>query len=261
MKQLRFKLVVASSPAFVSWAVPRANYMIKHKEKYPIEKRWKMVCTIVNHMRMRARCKTNVYGVENLPMDEGYIMYSNHQGKYDALGIFLAMPQNCSVLWEEKSADRLLARQVCGLVEGKTISFTDPRQQIRVLNEIAEDVKAGKRYLIFPEGGYKDNHNDLQEFKSGCFMSAIKAKKPVIPVAIYDSWRAMDTNTFEKVTTEVHFLKPITYEEYASLNKHTLCALVKERIEEKMDELKKSHSTLTLHSEDDDGMTYLRGKV
>jgi 1-acyl-sn-glycerol-3-phosphate acyltransferase len=242
MKQLRFKLVVASSPGFVSWAVPRANYMIKHKEKYTVEKRWKMVRTIVNHMRMRARCTTDVYGVENLPEDDGYIMYSNHQGKYDALGIFLSMPHNCSVLWEEKSADRLLARQVCGLVEGKTISFTDPRQQIRVLNEIAEDVKAGKRYLIFPEGGYDDNKNDLQEFKSGCFMSAIKSKKPVVPVAIYDSWRAMDANTFEHVTTEVHFLKPILYEEYADLNKHKLCNLVRERIEEKMDELKMSHS-------------------
>jgi 1-acyl-sn-glycerol-3-phosphate acyltransferase len=219
--------------------------MIKHKEKYTIEKRWKMVRVIINHMRLRARCTTDVYGVENLPTEDGYIMYSNHQGKYDALGIFLSMPHNCSVLWEEKSADRLLARQVCGLVEGKTISFTDPRQQIKVLNEIAEDVKAGKRYLIFPEGGYDDNRNTLQEFKSGCFMSAVKAKKPVVPVAIYDSWRAMDTNTLDKVTTEVHFLKPILYEEYAGLNRHELCQLVKNRIAEKMDELNKKHSVIT----------------
>jgi 1-acyl-sn-glycerol-3-phosphate acyltransferase len=134
---------------------------------------------------------------------------------------------------------------VCGLVEGKTISFTDPRQQIKVLNEIAEDVKAGKRYLIFPEGGYDDNRNTLQEFKSGCFMSAVKAKKPVVPVAIYDSWRAMDTNNLDKVTTEVHFLKPILYEEYAGLNRHELCQLVKNRIAEKMDELNKKHSVIT----------------
>jgi 1-acyl-sn-glycerol-3-phosphate acyltransferase len=77
-------------------------------------------------------------------------------------------------------------------------------------------------------------------------MSAVKAKKPVVPVVIYDSWRAMDTNTFEKVTTEVHFLKPIQYEEYADLNKHKLCDLVRERIEKKMDELKKSHSVVVL---------------
>lgn len=237
MKQLRFKFVVASSPLFVSRVVPIANYMIKHKEKFDLEKRWKMVCYIVNHMRKRARTKTNAFGVENLPKDEGYIMYVNHQGKYDALGLFLSMPHPCSVLWEEKSADRLLARQVCGLVDGKTISFTNPRQQINVLNEIAQDVKAGKRYIIFPEGGYTDNRNNLQEFKTGCFMSAIKAKKPLVPVVLYDSWKSMDQNTFEKVVTEVHFLEPITYENYKGLKKNELGELIKGKMQEKLDKL------------------------
>ena len=78
-------------------------------------------------------------------------MYANHQGKYDALGIMLAHPKPCAMLWEEKSADRLVARQVCGLVEGTTISFEDPKQQIGALKTIAERVKDGKPYLIFPE--------------------------------------------------------------------------------------------------------------
>lgn len=52
-------------------------------------------------------------------------MYANHQGKYDALGIMLAHPKPCAMLWEEKSADRLVARQVCGLVE-------EPRFPLRI---------------------------------------------------------------------------------------------------------------------------------
>ena len=242
MKQLRFKFVVLSSPFFVARVVPIANYMIKHKERYSVEKRWRMAKHIVDHMRRRAITKTKVYGAERLPKDEGYIMYSNHQGKYDALGIFLSVPQNCSVLWEEKSADRILARQVCGLIDGKTISFTDPKQQIRTLNEIADDVSKGKRYLMFPEGGYTDNRNNLQEFKSGCFMSALKAKKPIVPMVIYDSWKSMDANVlFKPVTTEVHFLNPIPYEEFKDMKKKELCELVKNRIQAKMDEIKRIH--------------------
>lgn len=38
----------------------------------------------------------------------------------------------------------------------------------------------------------------------------------MVPVVIYDSWRSMDTNTFEKVRTQVHFLPPIPYEEYGN---------------------------------------------
>lgn len=167
-------------------------------------------------------------------------MYANHQGKYDALGIMLAHPKPCAMLWEEKSADRLVARQVCGLVEGTTISFEDPKQQIGALKTIAERVKDGKPYLIFPEGGYTDNKNELQEFKSGCFSCSLKSKTPMVPVVIYDSWRSMDTNTFEKVRTQVYFLPPIPYEEYGKLRKHDVCELVKKRIQEKLDELKEA---------------------
>lgn len=69
-------------------------------------------------------------------------------------------------------------------------------------------------------------------------MAAIKSKQPVVPVAIYDSWRSMDTARPGRVTTQVHYLKPILYDEYAGMKKKDLCDLVKERIEEKMQELR-----------------------
>lgn len=242
MKQLRFKFVVISSPLFVATHIPVANYMIKHKDKYSEQERYDYALKIEDHLRKRARTKTDVYGLENLPKDGGYIMYANHQGKYDALGIMLSHKKPCAMLWEEKSADRLVARQVCGLVEGTTIAFDNPKQQIAALNEIAERVKAGKPYLIFPEGKYEDNRNDLQEFKSGCFTASLKSKTPIVPVVIYDSWRAMDSNTFEKVTTQVHFLPQIPYEEYGTLRKKELCELVKIRIQEKLDQIKSEAS-------------------
>lgn len=240
MKNLRYKFVVLSSPLFVAWAIPWANHLIKHPEKYDDKRLYKHALTIIRHMGYRARAKTVCYGKENLPTDGGYVLYSNHQGKYDALGIFLTYPDMCGVLWEEKSASRILARQVNALVKGKTINLSDYKGQIKILNLIAEEVASGRKYLIFPEGGYIDNKNNLQEFKSGCFIASIKSKTPIVPVAIYDSWRAMDTNSFKKVTTQVHFLEPIYYEEYKSLKKNEISDLVKSRIEEKMSELRNS---------------------
>lgn len=240
MKNLRYKFVVLSSPLFVAWAIPWANHLIKHPEKYDDKRLYKHALTIIRHMGYRARAKTVCYGKENLPTDGGYVLYSNHQGKYDALGIFLTYPDMCGVLWEEKSASRILARQVNALVKGKTINLSDYKGQIKILNLIAEEVASGRKYLIFPEGGYIDNKNNLQEFKSGCFIASIKSKTPIVPVAIYDSWRAMDTNSFRKVTTQVHFLEPIYYEEYKSLKKNEISDLVKSRIEEKMSELRNS---------------------
>lgn len=237
-KKLRFITVVASSPLFASVMIPIANYMIRHEDKFSVEQRYECAMKMVRHMAKRAKTKTDTFGRENLPKDGGYILFSNHQGKYDALGIMISHIKPLSMLWEERSADRLMARQVRDLAKGKTIRLDDYREQIHVLNDIAKEVAAGRRFLIFPEGGYKDNRNYLQEFKSGCFMAAIKSKQPVIPVAIYDSWRSMDTARPGRVTTQVHYLKPILYEEYSKLKKKELCELVRDRIEEKMQELR-----------------------
>lgn len=239
MKQLRFKYVVLTTPLFMLLHIPVANYMIRHKERYTEQKRYDYALKIEDHLRKRARTKTEVFGLENLPENGGYIMYANHQGKYDALGIMLSHKKPCAMLWEEKSADRLVARQVCGLVDGTTIAFGNPKQQIEALNTVVDCVMAGKPYLIFPEGKYTDNRNELQEFKSGCFAASLKSKTPIVPVAIYDSWRAMDTNTFERVITQVHFLPQILYEEYGGLRKRELCELVKAKIQEKLDMLKR----------------------
>lgn len=237
-RKLRFLSVVASSPLFASVMIPISNYMIRHEDQFTQEQRYEWAMKMVRHMAKRAKTKTNTYGRENLPEEGGYILFSNHQGKYDALGIMISHIKPLAMLWEERSADRPMARQVRDLAKGKTIRMDDYREQIRVLNEIAQEVAAGRRFLIFPEGGYRDNKNYLQEFKSGCFMAALKSKQPVIPVAIYDSWRSMDTAMPGKVTTQVHYLKPILYEEYASMKKKELCDLVKARIEERMQELR-----------------------
>lgn len=237
-KRFRFFYVVASSPLFAAFVLPIAHRMLKRPEKYTDEQRYAWAMKMVRHMAKKAHATTDTYGKENLPEDSGYTLYSNHQGKYDALGIMIAHEKPLSMLWEEKSADRPMAREVRDLAKGKTIRMDDYKGQIRVLNEIAQEVAEGRRFLIFPEGGYADNRNNLQEFKSGCFLAALKSKKPIIPVAIYDSWRAMDTAMPGKVTTQVHFLEPITEEEYCDMKKKDICDLVKSRIEEKMQELR-----------------------
>ena len=37
------------------------------------------------------------YGMENLPKEGGYVMFPNHQGKYDALGIVYTHKKPCTI--------------------------------------------------------------------------------------------------------------------------------------------------------------------
>ena len=88
-------------------------------------------------MKKRSRTDTIVTGKENLPKDGGYIMYSNHQGKYDAIGILLAHDTPGGVLMEKKQSERIVAKQVINLVGGIRLDFDDPRQQIKALSQLA----------------------------------------------------------------------------------------------------------------------------
>lgn len=165
-------------------------------------------------------------------------MHPNHQGKYDALGIILAQEKPCGVLWGKKQAERLMSRQVCGLIDAVVIDLDNNRDKVRAIMDVTRQVKSGRNFLIFPEGGYTDNKNELQEFQAGCFSCSLQTKTPIVPIALFDSYKSMNSNTFERVDTQVHFLKPILYSEYGELKKKEVAKLVKSRIEERMAQIK-----------------------
>ena len=111
---------------------------------------------------------------------------------------------------------------------------------VTIINEVSEDVKNGKCYILFPEGGYDfNNRNHVCDFKAGSFKIALKTKAPIIPVALIDSYRVFNSFWLGPVTTQVHYLKPILFEEYGSLKTQEIAALVRDRINEKINDVLK----------------------
>ena len=71
--------------------VNKMEGIIKHSEEHPDEyseeNNYRYVQHIVDLMQKTGHIKTEVFGENNLPRDGGYMMYPNHQGKYDVYGI------------------------------------------------------------------------------------------------------------------------------------------------------------------------------
>ena len=84
-------------------------------------------------------------------------------------------------------------------------------------NNVSEEVKAGKNFIIFAEGTRSRKGNQLLEFKGGPFKSAQKAKCPIVPVALIDSYKAFDTGSIKRVKVQAHILDPIYFEEYQNI--------------------------------------------
>ena len=79
--------------------------------------------------------------------------------------------------------------------------------------------------------------NILGTFKFGCFKIAQKSKVPIVPVTLVNSYKVFDSSYIGPITTQVHYLKPIRYEEYKNLKTFQIASLVKSRIQNKLDEI------------------------
>lgn len=198
--------------------------------RYTEEKRYAYARLTVDRMKKSGHITTIGYGTENLPKEGGYVMFPNHQGKYDALGIIATHEKPCSVVIDDAKSHVILTRQFVDMLHGKRMIKDDLKQSVRIISEVAEEVAAGRRYIIFPEGEYFRNHNEVREFKPGCFKSAMKAKAPIVPVVLIDSYKVFEVWSLKPVRTQVHYLPAIPYEEYKGMSTVEVSDMVHERI-------------------------------
>lgn len=234
---LRLYFVIFINMFRLPHIIAKMGRMGRNLEKYSEEVRYAYGQYVVKLMRQTGCIRTRAYGTEKLPKEGGYMLCPNHQGKYDAYGIIGVHERPCTFVMDKDKSYIIFIKQALEMLQGKRLDKVDLRQAMTVINEVAEAVKNGARYILFPEGYYKDNKNNLQEFKAGCFKIALKSKAPVVPVALVDSYKVFDSNHIGPVETQVHFLDPIYYEEYKGMKTPEIAELVKERIQTKIDEV------------------------
>lgn len=123
-------------------------------------------------------------GMENVPRGDSFVYASNHQSMLDILVLGAVLPGDFK--W---AAKRELMKvpflgwhlALAGHVpvdRGK-----GPKAAAKVVAQFEEVLHAGKPLLIFPEGT-RSADRVMKEFKTGGFVAAVKANKPVVPVAL-----------------------------------------------------------------------------
>lgn len=234
---LRFCFVILISLPFVLFYLGKAAYIEKHDERYTEEERYAVARRAVSILQRNGRIRTDVYGTENLPDEGGYVMYPNHQGKYDALGIISGHPRPCTVMIDDKRSHQLITTQFISLLKGSRLDKTDMKQQLKTVLNIVDEVKSGRRYIVFPEGGYYHNRNEVHDFLPGAFKCSIKSRTPIVPVVLIDSYKPFELNSLKKVRTQVHFLPPIPYEEYKDMNSKEIAEKTRGQIVAKIKEV------------------------
>jgi len=220
------------------YMIPQMAYMARHPEKYSEEVRYAKDILCIRRMNKAGRITTVGFGQENLPKEGGYILCPNHQGKYDTLGIMLTHEKPCSVVIDIDKSHAPLTSQFVDLVQGKRMDTDDVRQSMRIIKEMSEEARQGRKFIIFPEGGYCHNGNNTTVFKPGAFKSAVWAKCPIVPVVLINSYRVFEEHNLKPIKTFVYYLKPLYYDDYKHMKTVEIAEFVQNKIQEVLDRYK-----------------------
>ncbi|MDO4452520.1 MAG: lysophospholipid acyltransferase family protein [Lachnospiraceae bacterium] len=228
----RILLMVFRNIILVPFMWCKLCYYASHVEKYSEQKRYDMLRFIVFRANKGGNVHIDVYGKENIPKENGFMFYPNHQGMYDVLAIVEACSVPFSVVAKKEVGNIQFLKQVFACMKAYLIDRDDVRQSMQVIIDVSKEVASGRNYLIFAEGTRSKLGNKLLDFKGGSFKAATKAKCPIVPVALVNSFKPFDTNSIKQVNVEVHFLKPMLYEEYKDMKTTEIANEVKKRIAE-----------------------------
>ena len=229
----RILLMVFRNILIVPFMWIKLCYMASHPDKFTDEQHLEMLRFITERANKGGNVIIDAHGIENLPKEDGFIFYPNHQGMYDMLAIVNVVPRPVSVVVKKEAANVPFIKQVISCVKGYAIDRDNVRQGMEVILNVAKDVKNKKKnFVIFAEGTRSKNGNNLLEFKGGSFKAATKTKCPIVPVALIDSFKPFDTKSIEPVTVQVHFLEPIYYDEYKEMKTTEIAETVKNTIQD-----------------------------
>ena len=235
----RIILMVLYNLPFVPYWWWQLCHFAKHTDDIPEPEKYALLKKIVLHANKGGRVKIDVHGKEHIPTDQSFVFFPNHQGLFDVLAILEACDVPFSVVAKKEVKDVPFLKQVFAIMKAKIMDREDVRQSLQVILDVTQEVKNGRNYLIFPEGTRSRRGNQVGDFKGGSFKCAVKAKAPIVPVALLNAFEPFDRNSIAPVTVQVHFLEPIPYEVYQSMKTTEIAEIVKTRIEETSAEYEK----------------------
>ena len=179
--------------------------------------------------------RIQVTGLENLPKDPGFSIYSNHTSMMDAPALMYKL---------KKYPVAFLSKEVTGrlVVIGKwtptigcvMIDRDKPRESSKSIMEVVDNIKSGLTMVVFPEGTRSKVVGEMNNFKSGSFKIALNSFAPLVPVTIKKPMN------FKKIVwpfakrIEIIIHKPIAFEEFKEMSSSDLSKQVKCIIEESL---------------------------
>ena len=207
----------------------------KNPDNYPEIERWRHIQKIMKAGLKAGNVDLIVTGQENIPEEDGILLVANHQGMFDVVALVTAWDKILCAVYKIELKDKPLIKQISDSTKSYAMDRSDVRQSLTVIQGCTEQLKAKRNVLIFPEGTRSKNGNVMGEWHGGSFKCAVKAKATILPFCVIDTYKVLDQKGSKQLSCQLHYLKPIPYEEYAGMKTTEIAAMVKARVQECLD--------------------------
>ena len=108
----RIIMMVLRNILFVPWGWFMLNKYAANVDRYTEGERYALLKKIDHKANVGGNITVKSYGVENIPNENGFMFYPNHQGLYDVLAILEACPTPFSVVAKKEVGNVPFLRQV-----------------------------------------------------------------------------------------------------------------------------------------------------
>ena len=142
-----------------------------------------------------ASCPVTIVNPEKLDVGGPAVYIVNHLSAFDIPTLYAALSFQFRILakkdlfrypflgWHLKRSGQI------------PIERENARSSLKSLIRASEALKNGMSLVVFPEGGRSPN-GQVQPFMGGSFYVAIKARAPIVPMALIGTYEALPMNSF-----------------------------------------------------------------
>ncbi len=236
-KIIKWVLIILPSAIVVFFLLKiyklRRNKMSRIRLYRKLNRYLKYVCRVLG-------LELHVDGIENIPLEDSFLITPNHQSLIDPLLFFCVFDDPVSFACKDSIKKIPVVNDFVNLIDGCYLERDNLRQEIKTMKYI-RDIMSKKHvnYIIFPEGTRtKDSNLKMNEFKSGAFKYPMSIEKKILPVCINGTNRVFNKKIKDKkYPITVSFLPPISKQDYQNLSTNDVSELVHNRIENRLNQV------------------------
>jgi 1-acyl-sn-glycerol-3-phosphate acyltransferase len=218
----------------MSLYLPAVYISAVQSRKQPFKVRFELAKAWSSMLIRMSKSKLVVEGEQNIPLQDGMLFVVNHQGSLDGFVLLAASPVPISAVGKIESKKIPFMNVWYNNMDVIMFDRSSVKDSLAMVKKLTERLSMGHNMVIFPEGT-RSYGNTMGEFKAGSLKAAINAKVCVVPVALIDSYKALDDPKAKKVIIKVRYLQPIHYEEYQSLTIQQFADEVRIRIQTELE--------------------------